>query len=1162
LLICSTDRVSVGKATEGKDAISGPIGLLLIVLTAILAAVLVLASVAPVHPASAVQAGVGVVLHATDAPAPSAASTDAITVKCSPSSISLGSSTQCTATVSGNSPGGSIRWTSDVMGTFSSSSCTLLSGACHVSYTPSSASSPVTISASYGGDANNAPVSGSFTLAVAAAHTTTTVTCSPATVTIGGNTTCTATVKGQGPTGVISWASNSGGTFQPTVCILTSGSCSALYLQSSVSTATITGVYSGDSNNQGSSDTFVLTIAKAATKTSVVCTPSSIFVGFSTSCLAAVRGYSPTGTATFSLSGGLGTFSPANGQCSLSLGNCSVSFKSNSTGTITIASAYGGDANNRASSGKFTLHSIEAVIYVLDPLDPLVSNTCSNLGGTWTGPQTCTLVGSPTFGSSDYVLVRPGAVMEVSGGAMLSDSGIINVTGGTLANDGFINVAASGKLVNSLYRGVCGTISNAGTITNSGTLTTSCSLTNIDLIKNQGSAVIDALGGSIINKGTISNAAGGSIIDDSGVQGVINNSGTISNSGLLDLFGGGNISVSGSSDFTGSFINTGTLGLNAGGSMVIGSGTTATILEFRGGSFAIGNGVTLSVSAGSEVVVDAGAALNSQGQLTTQTGSIGSGGVIFNGGTISDGATSLLLNNAGCSILNVAGSAFLNNGTVTNRGTISNSGTIANGKSGAFSNGGTLVNKGSIVNSGSLSNNAGVITNNAGGVVTNRPGGTITNNAYGTIDNNSGGTIANAGAFATAGTVINDAGGIINNLAGGTINNKAGGNFYNNPSGFVSNGGTITNSGAMTSNGEVSNLGVLTNSGDITNSGELTNSATITNTGAITSNGEISNGGTIANMGSITSSGTFTISSVGSVTNGGSVINSGRINSNGTFINNSAGRITIRGPLLNQGVFENCGGYLEGTFALAGNGAVSCAAAQAGQAPVSSGTVPTQLFTATGISVAITGANGSMVGISTASERGQPPGVGAVSLQPMGSTAPLYFDIGLFGVAGGSVHVCIFNPAVDSRTVIEYYSLGVWEQATGIGGKPGTDVCGDIPTSGLGGSPVVVGDTSGPIVTSTTVSSSGPSTTSSTSAASSSTSTGSNETTSEGPSTASASNSTSAGTPTASEAGPGGGGIPELPYQAPALAAAAILIAASYLVMRGRRPKHAESSGN
>jgi len=98
-------------------------------------------------------------------------------VSCSPSPVAVGSNATCTALATGiaNTPTGTVTWSSSAAGTFAppSSTCTLASGACSVSYAPSSSTpSRVTITAIYGGDANNDGSTGTFSLAITLASTT------------------------------------------------------------------------------------------------------------------------------------------------------------------------------------------------------------------------------------------------------------------------------------------------------------------------------------------------------------------------------------------------------------------------------------------------------------------------------------------------------------------------------------------------------------------------------------------------------------------------------------------------------------------------------------------------------------------------------------------------------------------------------------------------------------------------------------------------------------------------------------------------------------------------------------------------------------------------------------------------------------------------------
>jgi len=87
-------------------------------------------------------------------------------VVCSPNPVSVGWSANCTATVSGSNPTGTVTWSmSSSTGSFSQSVCNLSTGSCLTTYTDNFPGS-VTIAASYSGDSNNVPSSGSTILTV------------------------------------------------------------------------------------------------------------------------------------------------------------------------------------------------------------------------------------------------------------------------------------------------------------------------------------------------------------------------------------------------------------------------------------------------------------------------------------------------------------------------------------------------------------------------------------------------------------------------------------------------------------------------------------------------------------------------------------------------------------------------------------------------------------------------------------------------------------------------------------------------------------------------------------------------------------------------------------------------------------------------------------
>jgi peptide/nickel transport system substrate-binding protein len=87
-------------------------------------------------------------------------------VLCSPTTVSVGSPVNCTATVSGTNVTGYVVWsTSSVTGSFTSSNCTLLNGMCSTTYSDNRTGYE-TITANYGGDILNAPSSGSMAITV------------------------------------------------------------------------------------------------------------------------------------------------------------------------------------------------------------------------------------------------------------------------------------------------------------------------------------------------------------------------------------------------------------------------------------------------------------------------------------------------------------------------------------------------------------------------------------------------------------------------------------------------------------------------------------------------------------------------------------------------------------------------------------------------------------------------------------------------------------------------------------------------------------------------------------------------------------------------------------------------------------------------------------
>jgi hypothetical protein len=192
-------------------------------------------------------------------------SSSSVSVACNPSTVTVGQASSCSATVSGYKPKGTVSWQSTGAGTFSSNTCTSSSGKliCQVTYTPSAAGL-VTITATYSGDHNNPPGSGTFVLSVAPFATSMNVSCPPS-VANGSSVTCTVTINGYNLTGSPSWKTSGNGTLSPGSCAYSSNSisCSANYTASNDipgSSVTITASYPGDTNNQANTASATLQI--------------------------------------------------------------------------------------------------------------------------------------------------------------------------------------------------------------------------------------------------------------------------------------------------------------------------------------------------------------------------------------------------------------------------------------------------------------------------------------------------------------------------------------------------------------------------------------------------------------------------------------------------------------------------------------------------------------------------------------------------------------------------------------------------------------------------------------------------------------------------------------------------------------------------------------
>ena len=335
--------------------------------------------------------------HATSSGSATVTGTGSLTttaITCLPASVDIGSASTCTATVTDTSatptsPTGTVGFTTSGTGTFATSPCTLVAGtatgtaSCFVMYTPTGTARTDIITANYAGDTTHGTSSNTANVAVTvAAHSTTTsITCSPTTVVVNQQTTCTTTVTDTStspttPTGTVSF---SGGTINPNPCNLTPGStagtaaCSVTWSAPTIGIGGIVGTYGGDSGHAGSTNsggTTLITVTLRPTTTTVTCTSSTITTAESSTCTATVTDASPgtpletpTGDVAFSQTGITSGASFTDSPCLLSAGTtvetatCTVAFSSTSAGSalITGSASTSGDFNGGSTSTGFTV---------------------------------------------------------------------------------------------------------------------------------------------------------------------------------------------------------------------------------------------------------------------------------------------------------------------------------------------------------------------------------------------------------------------------------------------------------------------------------------------------------------------------------------------------------------------------------------------------------------------------------------------------------------------------------------------------------------------------------------------------------------------------------------------------------------------------------------
>jgi hypothetical protein len=192
------------------------------------------------------------------------------------------------------------------------------------------------------------------------------VDCAPASVPVGGVSTCTATVSEDTASfinGEVAFESDSPGTFSGGgSCDLVSSpgeaSCELTFTPSTAGTHQITASYAGGGNHDPSQDTTMITVLEP-TSTALSC-PAQATVGQAASCTATVSSAAgfPTGSVNFAATGGGSLSAPS---CTLALltgaAACKVAYTPSQAGAHQITATYLGAGEHAGSQGTTALQA-------------------------------------------------------------------------------------------------------------------------------------------------------------------------------------------------------------------------------------------------------------------------------------------------------------------------------------------------------------------------------------------------------------------------------------------------------------------------------------------------------------------------------------------------------------------------------------------------------------------------------------------------------------------------------------------------------------------------------------------------------------------------------------------------------------------------------------
>lgn len=369
------------------------------------------------HKARILQIGVALLLLLSGGAFEAQAGTSTTALTASPNPAGEGQNVILTATVTGSAPTGSVTFKrgSTVLGT-----ATVNASGVATRSTTFSSMGTYSLTASYGGDANN---TGSTSPAVSMvvnrdAVTTTTLTATPSPAIKGQMVTLTATVTGNNPGGTVTF--KNGTTTLGTDGINASGVATLNTSFATVGSYSLTATYEGDGSNDGSSSAATaLTVNLPASSTTLSVSPNSGIMGEPVTLTATVTGSLPGGTVTFrDGTATLGTATIADVQ----VGVAKFPATFTTTGVHVLTATYEGDANNAGS------RSADIALAVKARSSAVLTASPSPAGKDEAVTLTATVTGSAPTGEVVFWSDPEGAPETVLGSATVNASGIATLT--------------------------------------------------------------------------------------------------------------------------------------------------------------------------------------------------------------------------------------------------------------------------------------------------------------------------------------------------------------------------------------------------------------------------------------------------------------------------------------------------------------------------------------------------------------------------------------------------------------------------------------------------------------------------------------------------------------------------------------------------------------